>query len=381
MRSETTKLRSYLISLLMAFAFFLLVERPSGVAFWAPSIAVLYALPYCCLGAEKRMAGTLAYFATLGVFLIATAVPIGLGFLDGESPVAAMSGGFVWPRLLVSLLASRAFSTQASLRLAMSWEEPLGARSSLQAQSMAAALSLGVFFTELFYIFGARPAPTGGGSVNAVLLAALTGATWIHFSIVLLTFVMLAIVLESFERFFKNRAALNRIRSSLALRCGAGEVFSNGAISSSLEQEVEANGRSMTVYLLEDRFFRDTRKSASVGDSVSALYDDFFEAWRRFVRNMLPLLPLLGFMGTVLGLSMSMSELQRGFGGGGQAIDVSGALTGLAIKFQTTILGLLGSLIMLPILNMLDKCESEFVAECAWFVAAIKERRGHCDAQ
>jgi biopolymer transport protein ExbB/TolQ len=104
-------------------------------------------------------------------------------------------------------------------------------------------------------------------------------------------------------------------------------------------------------------------------------FDCFHQASRQFVRTLLPFLPLLGFLGTVIGLATAMGELPRGAGEqAARSFDVSASLAGLAIKFETTLLGLIASMIASFSLNMLEKRESELAAECILAVEAAGRR-------
>jgi hypothetical protein len=124
------------------------------------------------------------------------------------------------------------------------------------------------------------------------------------------------------------------------------------------------------------------------GSLAAASFGDFQNASRRFVRNLVAILPMLGFLGTVVGLSTTLSDLPAAIGAGAtpHPLDLSGALGGLAIKFQTTLLGLLTSMICGFGLALLERRELEFQAECLLVVsvcvasedpAQVCERSGH----
>ena len=82
-------------------------------------------------------------------------------------------------------------------------------------------------------------------------------------------------------------------------------------------------------------------------------------------------LPLLGFLGTVIGLATSIAELPASLSDApGRGFDISGSLAGLAIKFETTLLGLLASMTAALALNLLEKRETELSAECLRSVEA-----------
>jgi hypothetical protein len=120
----------------------------------------------------------------------------------------------------------------------------------------------------------------------------------------------------------------------------------------------------------------DTREVASANATRLAVlsFDGFQLASRQFVRTLLPILPLLGFLGTVIGLATAISELPRGLTeSADHAFDISGSLAGLAVKFETTLLGLLASMISSLSLNFLEKREAELSAACMLVVKAAGE--------
>jgi MotA/TolQ/ExbB proton channel family len=120
----------------------------------------------------------------------------------------------------------------------------------------------------------------------------------------------------------------------------------------------------------------DTREVASANATRLAVlsFDGFQLASRQFVRTLLPILPLLGFLGTVIGLAKAISELPRGLTeSADHAFDISGSLAGLAVKFETTLLGLLASMISSLSLNFLEKREAELSAACMLVVKAAGE--------
>src|SRR5262249_38908403 len=106
--------------------------------------------------------------------------------------------------------------------------------------------------------------------------------------------------------------------------------------------------------------------------ALPAAMAGFHQASRRFVKGLVTLLPLLGFLGTVIGLSIALAELPRGVGGGRGAFDIGGSLAGLAIKFETTLLGLLGGMIASLAIAVLEKAETELAADCELIVAALQ---------
>jgi biopolymer transport protein ExbB/TolQ len=96
---------------------------------------------------------------------------------------------------------------------------------------------------------------------------------------------------------------------------------------------------------------------------------------RFWATSFMQLLPLLGFLGTVIGLAVAISELPHGVTEGtGQALDISASLAGLAVKFETTLLGLIASMISSLSLSFLEKREAELAATCMLIVKDAGER-------
>ena len=73
----------------------------------------------------------------------------------------------------------------------------------------------------------------------------------------------------------------------------------------------------------------------------------------------------MGFLGTVIGLTAAVGglpgELQAP---GNGSLDIGASLLGLAVKFETTLLGLAGALVASLLLALLEKREGEISAEC-----------------
>ncbi len=80
---------------------------------------------------------------------------------------------------------------------------------------------------------------------------------------------------------------------------------------------------------------------------------------RRLVRTLITFLPLLGFLGTVVGLATAIAALQDVGPGETGAAGIAASLSGLAVKFETTLLGLGGALVASVLLALLERAEGE----------------------
>ncbi len=88
------------------------------------------------------------------------------------------------------------------------------------------------------------------------------------------------------------------------------------------------------------------------------------QSLRRFMRVVISTLPLLGFLGTVLGITQALSGLPTLIGGDGALTQntstaLGTGLASIAIAFETTMLGLITSLIATVSLSYAEKLESD----------------------
>lgn len=80
-------------------------------------------------------------------------------------------------------------------------------------------------------------------------------------------------------------------------------------------------------------------------------------------------IPVLGFIGTVLGLSDSISAFSGVLSAAEEVSQISSALrgvtAGLATAFETTLVALVAALVIQLLLTMLKKAEEEFLDDCS----------------
>lgn len=86
------------------------------------------------------------------------------------------------------------------------------------------------------------------------------------------------------------------------------------------------------------------------------------------LRGMIWAMPVLGFIGTVQGLSLAIGGFGAVLAGGGDISNLRGSLQGvvggLSVSFGTTLLGLLGTLCLQMMMVFLRKSEEEFHERC-----------------
>lgn len=232
------------------------------------------------------------------------------------------------------------------------------------SQSIASAVCLGAFLTLLFYLLSPHLVTHSGRQTSDIIVSALLGGTIVHSAIVFLFFVIVAAILDAVQLHARDRAILASFGREID---DDRKVGAKRGLSSILSDELGSAIHTRAFRLLNAAI---ESKTGDKPPNLAALaFDGFQAASRQFVRALLPFLPLLGFLGTVIGLATAISELPRGLTeGSGQAFDISASLSGLAVKFETTLLGLMASMISSLCLHFLEKREAELAAACMLLV-------------
>lgn len=232
------------------------------------------------------------------------------------------------------------------------------------SQSIASAVCLGAFLTLFFYLLIPHLVTHSGRQTSDIIVSALLGGTIVHSAIVFLFFVIVAAILDAVQLHARDRAILASFGREID---DDRKVGAKRGLSSILSDELGSAIHTRAFRLLNAAI---ESKTGDKPPNLAALaFDGFQAASRQFVRALLPFLPLLGFLGTVIGLATAISELPRGLTeGSGQAFDISASLSGLAVKFETTLLGLMASMISSLCLHFLEKREAELAAACMLLV-------------
>ncbi len=356
-RLDDWRLRIYIGAFLVALGAFGLVEGvpPSLVA----SIAIGLGIALLVLRAlTGRPYGT--GFAVWLILLPTLVMPLGLALVTSGAPIAdTVRSATVWPQFLLCLLGSRVLSVSNEAAFAELWRKPFAKVGAVEEQSVGSALAVGIAAALAFYALVPALIPAATGQPTGILLSAMKGSTLVHGAIILMFLTILAMIVDGLRLHLRDISVLNRFRTAVR-QSGAGP-------NALLTAEFQAVGHTRA-----SRMIAAALRPSPENSAVSA-YESFHTASRRFLRALLPFLPLLGFLGTVIGLATAISDLPRGLAPApGQPLDISGSLAGLAIKFETTLLGILASLIATLALNLLEKHEAELAAACQRVVEAIR---------
>ena len=353
---ERLRLRLYVAGLIIALLFCLAAssaDRSHG--FWIISVLILLGLAANWIRLAVRLPGASLRWSSLAALVLSAAIPLSSAASTNEGIAVAIAHEFVWPQIFVALFASRVLAEENNLRLAEFWRQPAVQLGPLKSQSSGSALALAVCGAFLFYLAVPFLKPSSSDPALSIVGAALEGTTSIHAAIVFLFFFVLAQIGEAWVLHWGDRAFIHKIWSAKpeGLHLGGSEVFGT------------AFG-----HVREVRLWAQALPAGAVDPGrrvASKSFAEFHGASRRFIRNLLPLLPMLGFLGTIIGLSTTLADLPGAMGPGAEAhgADFSGAISGLALKFQTTLLGLLASMICGLCLAALERRESELVAEYA----------------
>jgi hypothetical protein len=360
----------YSVCLAISFLLYLLAHGfGQGFAFWTIAALSLAGLGSGIVIADVAWQRRVFRAAVILAVTLAIVVPLGPRMWAHGSMAQAMTGSTTWPQILVTLFGSRVLAEAAELQFTEAWRNPFQARLAAPVQSVAAALALGAFFTLVFYQVGAHLAGRSA-SASGIVVSALFGDTVIHHAIVFLFFVVLAFVVDATLIYVKDRSAV------LAVRARARGGIGSAELRRLLDGDLAPWSHTRALRYIRDAL--DAGRGAGAAAPSSALAG-FHAASRRFIRGLIPFLPLLGFLGTVIGLSIALAELPHGLSSGQrEGFDIGGSLAGLAVKFETTLLGLLGSMVASLALGVLEKSETELAAECSLLVeAALARDRGH----
>jgi biopolymer transport protein ExbB/TolQ len=362
MRIEFWRVRLYSAGFLIAFALHLGL---SGVEHWpALSLVTVGALLWGMWKIEGRW---LRAGVVLGIAHALTFPILEQALANGESIAAVVTASPVWPQLLVTLIGSRVLASEGELSFSRFWQHPLQRGAAVEILSVPSAVALGSFLTLVFYLVVPYALTPGPKQTSAIIVAAMLGGTIIHTAIIFLFFVISSAILDAARLHAVDRSVV----ASFSRLVEADRKIGSGRDLSS----IAASGLSTMAHTRAARLLNAAIETTAVGSGSSPArlatlsFDGFQLASRQFMRALLPLLPLLGFLGTVIGLATAISELPRGLTDGtGHGFDVSASLAGLAVKFETTLLGLMASMIASLALNFLEKRETELAAECMLIV-------------
>lgn len=116
--------------------------------------------------------------------------------------------------------------------------------------------------------------------------------------------------------------------------------------------------------------------TSSVHDAAESVRDECeFESTRldaglAMTRFTAWAIPAVGFVGTVRGIGQSLEEAQRAIGG-----DITGVTSGLGIAFNSTLIALILSIVIMFFLHQLQQSQDRLVLDTKLFVDRILIRR------
>ncbi|MEL6337761.1 MAG: hypothetical protein AAFQ88_14125 [Pseudomonadota bacterium] len=301
---------------------------------------------------------------TAGVAL----VPLAPMLWQADGAIETLNDVILWPAMVVLLAASRALVSLAALSAASSWHgvdpiaaqgsggrgQPLapalqdaasGASTRIGGRSLFGSVFLGGFLTMGLY----GGVAAAGLSAENPFAQPLLGDTPVNALVVLLFAIVLAEIGEAWLAVLRDRAVLEGLA-----RRDEPLVPALGGLTGEARATMAARRLSAQV------------AGGAAGAAVIAADATMERAARRYVRTLIAALPMTGFAGTVIGLTVSLGALPAVLdqvaeaGGLGQAL--SGALAGLSTAFETTLLGLAGSLVATVLLAGLERAEAATVA-------------------
>jgi hypothetical protein len=364
---EFWRLRTYSFGFVAAFVFHLAldgIERPPVLL--SITALTLFVGIWVAQGPWLRSGVMLAIVHALAFPIIQQAMA------NNESIVAVVARVPIWPQLLVTLIGSRVLVTEGELSFAQFWRRPTKRRPAIEIQSIPSAIALGSFLTLAFYLCAHYALPPSTKQTSGIIVSAVLGRTIVHSAIIFLFFVILSSILHASQLYLADRSILAAFGRLVEEDRKAGATRE---LASILSDKLYTVAHTRAFRLLNAAIEAKASESKTPSDLAILSFDGFHFASRHFVRGLLTFLPLLGFLGTVIGLAVAISELPRGVTEGvGQALDISASLAGLAVKFETTLLGLVASMVASLSLSFLEKREAELAATCMLIVKDAGER-------
>jgi biopolymer transport protein ExbB/TolQ len=290
--------------------------------------------------------------------------PLGSRMFNAEGPVAtAVQAAAIWPECFVLLIGARLISEWSRQAHDRQATLALAGPSMTTEQSVTAAALTGAALAIL--TFSLVPLPDGAPSalsVSGLLQSALRGATSVHVAILFASGTALALIGGGFVRCWREWRAFLRLR-----RAARTSVLPSAADAADwVADQADGYASTATAIYLAGLL---TGTESDLRTDAAAVHHD---AARQFLRRLLGLLPLLGFLGTIVGLAAAIAGLPHGLSGG---VDLTASLGGLAIKFETTFLGLTAYLIGSLLTNLLDRLEADAGAGLLQLAEAINHAR------
>lgn len=316
-------------------------------------------------GAIVRLFGGVPVPLIFSVCLTAIALlvdPLGVRLMASDRPAAAIvQETGAWSECLMLVMSGRLIAVATGEAYDLRWRTALRGPAATSEQSVAAASLIGLAITlAILTTIPVHTGVTNALSVVGLLWSALNAATSIHVAILVAASTALVLIASGFGRYARECWSFARLRSAAKRAATINPDW--------IEAQVKAAPASTTVIgfaaLLSPR--RENSLSEDLRIEAAWLFHD---ASRQFLRRLLGLLPLLGFLGTVVGLAVAISGLPRGLSG---TVDLTASLGGLAIKFETTFLGLTVYLVGSLLTNLLDRLELEARAGVMQLAAEVR---------
>ncbi|MDO1583206.1 MotA/TolQ/ExbB proton channel family protein [Rhizobium oryzicola] len=306
------------------------------------------------LALESHEALTLG---SLVAAIAALAVPWVPALAAGHTLEDMVELNLIWPQCLVLLFSSRLITELNRLRFVAFWRHLNGRPPG--AQSFCSALLLGLSLTLVFYAAIGAADGTPAHDPIGVLRRALAARSPLHAAIVVVFMTVGAALLDVVLALWRERLDLDALRRSV--EDGSNVSGQLGEVLTALP----AHSRIRAVAF--DALFPSS--CGTVQSPIEAIH----RASRRFIRTLLSFLPLLGFLGTVIGLAIAIAGLDSQ-GGQQNGANLGQSLAGLGLQFETTLLGLLGGLLASLGVALVDKWEAELLAAARHIVLVSRAR-------
>ncbi|MDD3886487.1 MAG: MotA/TolQ/ExbB proton channel family protein [Victivallaceae bacterium] len=228
-----------------------------------------------------------------------------------------------------------------------------------------------------------------GGALTALFYALLLGLgelttsplidmffrSWVPFATVFFTGWALAMLMVKYLKLRNERRTL-----AIAILPDDPDFVLTSATAKEMLRRLRDEAADPREFVLTDRLERALLNLSNLGSTAAVVEclntqarndDDYLSNSYTVLRGFLWAIPVLGFIGTVIGLSAAVGGFGAVVSGGAGLDELKASLgnvtVGLAVAFETTLIALLAALGVQLLMTMISAQEEAFLDECADF--------------
>lgn len=278
----------------------------------------------------------------------------------------------LWPNLLILICAGALLNQLRAHTILRLWDYPDGGSTAPLAPprvSIGNSLVIALFLTLAFYalLVSLPDSPPLFLGLKRLFI----GNHAIYYVLMLVFWWAATILASDYLAVLRERRHLNAVKGLMSSSEGS-RITPALALSllTAIEQRWQPVHQSQVVSRVHEVLSeRVLAASDAVINRLQQRLDDIdfqrVEITRGFLNTMLWSLPLLGFMGTIMGIIQTIGAFSGVLSSGKEAAALLESLSGLSLAFETTLIGLVAALIGGYLLSVVRRDEAEINAEMA----------------